>query len=80
MRSTPTLPPPKIWNVHLNKDTSLTKKIWTLFREQGIMIAFILMAIGIIIGVQVEALLPGSGGVAGHGKDGADDKPENVKA
>ena len=43
----------------LNKDTSLAEKIQTLFREQGIMIASILMAIGMAIGVLVEALLPG---------------------
>ena len=48
----------------LDKDTSLGKKIRTLFREQGIMIASILTAIGMAIGVLVEALLPGSGGAA----------------
>ena len=47
-----------------NKDTSLGEKIRTLFREQGITIASILMAIGMAIGVLVEALLPGSGGPA----------------
>ena len=46
----------------LDKDTSLAKKIRTLFREQGIMIASILTAIGMAIGVLVEALLPGGGG------------------
>ena len=35
------------------------KKIQTLFREQGITIASILTAIGMAIGVLVEALLPG---------------------
>ena len=40
----------------LDKDTSLAKKIRTLFREQGITIASILMAIGMAIGVLVEAL------------------------
>ena len=39
----------------LDKDTSLDEKIRTLFREQGIMIASILMAIGMTIGVLVEA-------------------------
>ena len=34
------------------------------FREQGITIASILTAIGMAIGVLVEALLPGGGGVA----------------
>ena len=41
----------------LDKDTSLGEKIRTLFREQGITIASILMAIGMAIGVLVEALL-----------------------
>ena len=45
----------------LDKDTSLGEKIRTLFREQGITIASILMAIGMAIGVLVEALLPGGG-------------------
>ena len=43
----------------LDKDTSLAEKIRTLFREQGITIASILMAIGMTISVLVEALLPG---------------------
>ena len=47
----------------LDKDTSLDEKIRTLFREQGIMIASILMAIGMAIRVLVEALLPGVVGV-----------------
>ena len=42
----------------LDKDTSLGEKIRTLFREQGITIASILTAIGMAIGVLVEALLP----------------------
>ena len=49
----------------LDKDTSLGEKIQTLFREQGITIAFILTAIGMAIGVLVEALLPGGGGAGG---------------
>ena len=48
----------------LDKDTSLGEKIRTLFREQGIMIASILMAIGMAIRVLVEALLPGGGSAA----------------
>ena len=44
-----------------DKNTSLSEKIRTLFREQGIMIASILTAIGIAIGVLVEALLLGWG-------------------
>ena len=51
----------------LDKDTSLAEKIRTLFREQGITIASILMAIGMAIGVLVEALLPGGGGAVTSG-------------
>ena len=47
-----------------DKDTSLAEKIRTLFREQRITIASILMAIRMAIGVLVEALLPGGGGAA----------------
>ena len=51
----------------LDKDTSLAEKIRTLFREQGIMIASILKAILMDIGVLVEALFPGGGDrVANH--------------
>ena len=46
----------------LDKGISLGEKIRMLFREQGITIASILMAIGMAIGVLVEALLPGGGG------------------
>ena len=53
----------------LDKDTSLGEKIRTLFREQGITIASILTAIGMAIGVLVEALLPGSGGVISGGSE-----------
>ena len=48
----------------LDKDTSLGEKIRTLLRERGITIASILIAIGMAIGVLVEALLPGGGGAA----------------
>ena len=51
----------------LDKDTSLGEKIRTLFREQGITIASILMAIRMAIGVLVEALLPGSAAAASGG-------------
>ena len=51
----------------LDKDTSLGEKIQTLFREQGITIASILTAIGMAIGVLVEALLPGSAAMASGG-------------
>ena len=49
----------------LDKDFSLAEKIRTLFREQGITIASILVAIGMAIDVLVEALLPGGGGGTG---------------
>ena len=45
----------------LDKDTPMAEKTQTLFREQGITIASILTAIGMAIGVLVEALLPGGG-------------------
>ena len=48
----------------LDKDTSLAEKIRTLFREQGITIASIPTAIGMAIGVLVEALLPGGAATA----------------
>ena len=51
----------------LDKETSLAEKIRTLFREQGITIASILTAIGMAIGVRVEALLPGGEGAAASG-------------
>ena len=51
----------------LDKNTSLGEKIRTLFREQGITIASILTAIGMAIGVLVEALLPGGGAISGIG-------------
>ena len=61
----------------LDKDTSLGEKIRTLFREQGITIASILMAIGMAIGVLVEALLPGGGGAAAA--SGGEPPPKNEK-
>ena len=51
----------------LDKDTSLGKKIRTLFREQGITIASILTAIGMAIRVLVEALLLVGGAISGGG-------------
>ena len=51
----------------LDSNTSLAEKIRTLFRKQRIMIASILTAIGMAIGVLVEALLPGGGGAATSG-------------
>ena len=59
----------------LDKDTSLAEKIRTLFREQGIMIASILKAIGMAVSVFVEVLLPGGGGgAASEGKPPAKDE------
>ena len=52
----------------LDKDTSLGEKIRTLFREQGITIASILTAIGMAIGVLVEALLPGGAAASSGGE------------
>ena len=54
----------------LDKDISLGEKIRTLFREQGITIAFILTAIGMAIGVLVEALLLGGGAATASGGGG----------
>ena len=60
----------------LDKDTSLGEKIRTLFREQGITIASILTAIGMAIGVLVEALLPG-GGDASAASGGGGEPPKD---
>ena len=54
----------------LDKDTSLGEKIRTLFREQGITILSILTAIGMAIGVLVEALLQGASSGGGAGTSG----------
>ena len=62
----------------LDKDTSLGEKIRTLFREQGITIASILMAIGMAIGVLVEALLPGGGAATASG-GGGEPPPKDEK-
>ena len=58
----------------VDKDTSLAKKIRMLFREPGIRIASILMAIRTAISVLVEALLPGGGGTAVGGKPSSKDE------
>ena len=63
----------------LDKDTSLGEKIRTLFREQGITIASILTAIGMAIGVLVEALLPGGGSAAASG-GGGEPPPKDEKS
>ena len=57
-----------------DSNTSLTEKIQTLFREQGITITSILTAIGMAIGVLVEALLPGGGGTVTSGGERPKDK------
>ena len=62
----------------LDKDTSLGEKIRTLFREQGITIASILTAIGMAIGVLIEALLPGGGG--GATASGGGEPPKDEKS
>ena len=58
----------------LDKDTSLGEKIRTLFREQGITIASIVTAIGMAIGVLVEALLPGGAAATSGGPPPKDEK------
>ena len=62
----------------LDKDTSSGKKIRTLFREQGITIASILTAIGMAIGVVVEALLLGGGAATASG-GGGEPPPKDEK-
>ena len=62
----------------LDNGTSLAEKIRTLFREQGMMIASILTAIEMAIGVLVEALLPdGDGGSVASG--GGETPPNDEK-
>ena len=61
----------------LDEDTSLSETFQMLFREQGIMIASILTATGMAIGVLVEALLPGGGG--GGTAVGDEPPPKNEK-
>ena len=62
----------------MDKETgTLAERIRTLFREQGITIASILMAIGMAIGVLVEALLPGGAGAVTSG--GGSPPPKDEK-
>ena len=61
----------------LDKDTSLGEKIRTLFREQGITIVSILIAIGMANQVLVEALLPGGEGAISGG--GGEPPPKDEK-
>ena len=63
----------------LDKDTSLGEKIRTLFREQKIMITSILTAIGMAIGVLVEALLPGDGAGAAAASGEGEPPPKDEK-
>ena len=63
----------------LDKDTSLGEKIRTLFRGQGITIASTLTAIGMAIGVLVEALLPSGGGAATASGGGGEPPPKDEK-
>ena len=62
----------------LDKDTSLGEKVRTLFREQGITIASILTAIGMAIGVLVEALFPCEGAATTSG-GGGEPPPKDEK-
>ena len=62
-----------------DKDTSLGEKIRTLFREQEITIASMFTAIGMAIGVLVEALLPGGGAGAAMASGGGEPPPEDEK-
>ena len=66
----------------LDRETgTLGERIRTLFKEQGITIVFILTAIGMAIGVLIEALLggpgastPKSGGTSGGDKKGGENE------
>ena len=49
-------------NKVLKEDTTLRERLKTLFKEQGITIVSILTAIGMIIGVIVQAVIPTTGG------------------
>ena len=49
-------------NKVLKEDTTLRERLKTLFKEQGITIVSILTAIGMIIGVIVQAVIPTNGG------------------
>ena len=47
----------------LKEDTTLRERLKILFIEQGVTIVSILTAIGMIIGVIVEAVIPTTGGI-----------------
>lgn len=57
----------------LNEDKTLGERIKTLFREQGVTIASILTAFGLIIGVIVEAFSGGGSTSTPKNKDGVKD-------
>ena len=65
-----------------NKTGTLGERVRTLFREQGITIASILTAVGITIGVLIEALLPGGGGTgsASAASGGGEPPPKMTQA
>lgn len=61
----------------LDKETgSLAERIKTLFREQGVTIVSILTAIGMAIGVLVEALLPSGAVSSGGGNSSGGNTPK----
>ena len=63
----------------LDKDATLGERIRTLFREQGITIFSILTAIGMAVGVLVEALVPGSTATTIKDSHGGGDTPGSAK-
>ena len=60
-------------NKVLKKDSTLGERLRTLFKEQGITIVSVLTAIGMIIGVIVEAVISTSGGAATPSKPPSQD-------
>ena len=60
-------------NKVLKEDSTLGVRLRTLFKEQGITIVSVLTAIGMIIGVIVEAVIPTSGGSATPSKPPSQD-------
>ena len=63
----------------MDKDATLGERIRTLFREQGITIFSILTAIGMAIGVLVEAVLPGSTTTVGDSNQPPHSDPKSAK-
>ena len=69
----------------LNEDTTLGERLRTLFREQGITIASIITALGMVISTVVLAVSPTTGGPGGQSPSGPDtpvtpDKPSGPAA